>query len=98
MLVKVGSEHWLSLMARKGGKTNMSGFSDSQDCPKCGGTDTLMTYTDHKPHDYVFGECLECGFFYDTEDGQSDLETLNLARVQHNLEPLAELRQQHTPA
>ena len=55
----------------------MSGCSDSQDCPRCLGKNTLMTYTDYKPIDYISGECIRCGFIYYTKYAKSkdvDLE------------------------
>lgn len=42
----------------------MSGCSASQDCPRCEGKDTLMTYSNYKPHPIESGECVRCGFFY----------------------------------
>jgi Zn ribbon nucleic-acid-binding protein len=54
----------------------MSGSSDSQDCPRCLGKDTLMTYTEYKPMDYFSGECVRCGFIYYTKYAKSkDVDT-----------------------
>ena len=69
----------------------MSGSSDSQDCPRCGGDDTLMTYSDWRPHDYVSGTCLQCGYDYHTVTGMQTLEEVNELRLNIELEPLAEL-------
>ena len=73
----------------------MSGWSDSQDCPKCGSKDTLMTFGDHKPRDTVGGECLECGFEYHTVEGQMTLDDINIQREEiHDMEPLTKLKDQ----
>jgi hypothetical protein len=41
-------------------------------------------YSDHKPHDYVSGNCVSCGFWYQTETGFMNLEELNDARSEYN--------------
>jgi hypothetical protein len=65
----------------------MSGWSDSSICPKCGGNN-LMTSGDYKPHDNVGGECLDCGFYYYTKEGQLTQKELNKRRKDYGLEPL----------
>jgi len=70
----------------------MSGCSSSEKCPKCGSE--MSTYSDYKPHDYVSGDCLECGFYYRTEDGQLTLDEVNEEREVQDLEPLKELKKQ----
>ena len=52
----------------------------------------METYIDWKPHDWVGGQCLECGFEYYTEEGQLSLEQVNELRAERGLEPLTELR------
>ena len=70
----------------------MSGCSYDDICPECGGV--LMCYSDRKPYDYVTGDCTECGFYYLTKEGQSDLDELNEMRIEHwDMEPLEELPQ-----
>ena len=69
----------------------MSGCSSSTDCPRCDGKDTLMTYSDYKPHDCVNGECIQCGFEYYTQDVFNDLDGVNMRREELDMEPLAEL-------
>jgi len=64
----------------------MSGHSDSGNCPVCGGS--MNTYSDWKPHDYVSGECLDCGFMFYTQRGRLDLDELNEMRKDGDLEPL----------
>ena len=61
----------------------MSGHSSSDVCPECRDED-MSVYSDYKPHDYVAGSCLECGFYFYTADGQMDLEELNEAREEEN--------------
>lgn len=68
----------------------MSGSSDMAKCPECGGD--MNTYSDYKPFDTVAGDCLECGFYYYTETGQSALEGVNELRKEYELEPLKELK------
>ena len=72
----------------------MSGWSGSQDCPKCGGEDSLKTFGDYKPINIVAGECLECGFEYHTIEGQMGLEEVNWKRKYDDLEPLTQLKTQ----
>lgn len=77
----------------------MSGYGYNAPCPNCGGS--LDCYSDHKPFDYVFGQCYDCGFYYDTKSGQLTLDELNELRDQMNeeneyvgedyLQPLKEL-------
>ena len=62
----------------------MSGCSEGNvRCPQCE-NDSMNTYVDHKPHPYVEGDCLECGFYFYTADGQHPMEELNELRVQEN--------------
>jgi len=53
----------------------MSGCSYDSSCPNCGGT--TMCYSDHKPFDYVSGDCADCGFYFYTKAGYRTLEGLN---------------------
>ncbi len=67
----------------------MSGMSSSVSCNQCGGE--MNTYSDYKPHDYVSGECLDCGFCYYTEDSQMTLQEVNEQRASMDLPPLKRL-------
>lgn len=60
----------------------MSGHSYDAPCPNCGGS--MDCYSDHKPHDYVSGDCLSCGFTYYTESRQMGLRELNDLRSMRN--------------
>ena len=44
----------------------------------------MSCYSDYKPHDYVHGECVECGFSYHTITKQLSLDELNEARKEYN--------------
>lgn len=70
----------------------MSGFSGDDVCIKCNGN--MMVYSDYKPHAYVSGECLDCGFAYYTNDEQLTLQEVNELREHQELEPLKELKEQ----
>ena len=69
----------------------MSGCSGNQDCPRCGGKDALQTYSDWKPHDVTSGNCVQCGYGYDTNGYVATLAEVNEQRLELELEPLAEL-------
>ena len=69
----------------------MSGTGGSQDCPECGGKQSLMTYTDWKPYDCCCGQCLECGFTYYTAEDQMKLKEVNELRADYELKPLKKL-------
>ena len=64
----------------------MSGHSENQPCPKCRAS--MTTYSDYKPHDYVSGECLECGFAYSTVEYKLSLKEVNRMRVDQHLPKL----------
>lgn len=64
----------------------MSGNSMSNTCPNCG--KEMSTYQDYKPHDYVSGECLHCGFSYWTIAEYMSLEDLNDQRQENGMRPL----------
>ena len=53
----------------------MSGHSSSEICPICG--NSMSTYSDYKPFDQTWGECLECGFNYWTQAKQMTLKEVN---------------------
>jgi len=59
-------------------------------CYRCGGE--MNIYEDWKPHSYVSGECLECGFSYHTVETQLTLQEVNELREYQELEPLKELK------
>ena len=61
----------------------MSGHSSSDVCPECRDGD-MSVYENYKPHAYVSGNCIQCGFYFYTADGQMDLEELNEARKEEN--------------
>ena len=47
----------------------MSGHGYHTYCPVCN-DENVNAYSDHKPHPYVSGECLTCGFNYHTIRGE----------------------------
>jgi Zn ribbon nucleic-acid-binding protein len=61
----------------------MGGHTESGICPACGYED-MFTYSNYKPHDYVEGHCLECGFHYYTKTRRWTLEMLNNERKDKN--------------
>lgn len=67
----------------------MSGWSESQDCPECGGEGTLEAWGERND---VGGMCLECGYSYSTVEKQMTLEEVNEERGEVDLEPLMKLR------
>ena len=69
----------------------MSGHSYDGTCYKCGSN--MNMYEDHRPHPYVSGDCLECGFSYWTKEEQLDLDDVNNMRVDGDLEPLDKLKE-----
>ena len=66
----------------------MSGCSSQEVCPICG--KPMITYSDYKPFDNVFEECLNCGFTYYTKIEQLSLEELNERRKEKGLKPLTQ--------
>ena len=71
----------------------MSGCSYDEKCPECGAN--MSCYSDYKPHNFVSGDCTECGFYYRTVDGQMTLEEVNHIRVEIlDWEPLERLPQE----
>ena len=60
----------------------MSGNSYGSVCPNC--NENMNVYEDHKPHPYVSGDCLYCGFYLDTKTNQLTLEELNEQRYEYN--------------
>jgi len=62
----------------------VSGTNSEEDCPRCGGIGTLMAYSDYKPHDYVCGVCLSCGFQYWTQRGILNKAELKEAREDYD--------------
>ena len=61
----------------------MSGSTERDTCPECG-DGNMTVYSDYKPHSIVGGNCMQCGFYFYTADGQMDLEELNEAREEEN--------------
>ena len=60
----------------------MSGTSYDNPCPNCGSD--MQCYSDRKPVDITSGQCLECGFYYNTDFKQMSLKELNCERKQWN--------------
>jgi hypothetical protein len=54
----------------------------------------MACYYDWKPHDTVSGQCLECGFSYDTKEAQMSLKRVNRLRAEADLPPLTKLKPQ----
>jgi len=72
----------------------MSSSSYSEDCGKCGGKESLMISESNNPHS-LSGECIECGYAFWTERGQTSLEGVNDVRVDiYQLKPLIKLKKQ----
>ena len=67
----------------------MSGYSESQDCPRCDSKDSLEASIDCND---VSGTCLECGYEYHTVHSVLDLETVNEERMEMEVELLKELK------
>ncbi len=72
----------------------MGTWNDSQDCPKCGAVEALMTCGTNRPYDQNSGECIECGFYFCTKEGQFSLDELNERRAEWGHEPLNALPKQ----
>lgn len=70
----------------------MSGHSDTTNCPNCG--EVAGRYTDHKPFDYTSIECLQCGLLINPVVTYRNLEELNEARIENELDPITELPEQ----
>lgn len=62
----------------------MSSHSYTEVCPVCNGE--LETNTSNRPFDQSYGECLKCGFGYNTVVFRHDLETLNELRAERNFD------------
>ena len=58
----------------------MSGYSGSTFCPNCGDEDAEL-YTDRKPFDYIYIQCLECGLVISPKLEYMDLDELNQSRL-----------------
>lgn len=70
----------------------MSGTSYSSSCPKCSGT--MQSYSDWKPFDTVSHECLDCGFYVYTAEGQYTLEEVNDLRLDTGMKKMKKLKKQ----
>ena len=53
----------------------MSGHSYDSQCPKC--SNTMDSYSDHKPYEFTEHQCYYCGFYTTSTEGRYDLEELN---------------------
>ena len=60
----------------------MSGYNYENPCPNC--SEPMNCYSDRKPFDTSNGECLNCGFCYQTKPMQMSLDELNLLRQDYN--------------
>jgi len=67
----------------------MSGYSETQDCPRCGSKESLEASIDR---DEVSGECLECGYEYHTAFSVLTLDEVNDERGNCEMGPLKELK------
>lgn len=67
----------------------MSGGMGEGMCPLCDGQ--MLTSFETRPHDFVTGICLRCGYCFWTEPGVSDLRQVNAERENRDLEPLTKL-------
>lgn len=63
----------------------MSGYSESINCPRCGGEETLEHSIDNSSVD---GFCINCGYWYRTIEGVTSLNELNEERKGVNLPEL----------
>jgi Zn ribbon nucleic-acid-binding protein len=70
----------------------MSGSSQTSQCPNC--ENEMDTYVDWKPYDMVSGECLECGFSFNTRAEYMDLEDVNSLREDRDMPKLNQLPEQ----
>lgn len=52
----------------------------------------MMCSSDHKPHEVVSGECLDCGYSYGTAVHQMTLKEMNQRRADFDMEPIKQLR------
>jgi len=68
----------------------MSGGSGESMCPLCDGL--MLTGFETKPHDFVTGICMECGYCYWTEPGVAGLKKINAEREVLGLGPVKELK------
>lgn len=68
----------------------MSGSSDQEKCPFCEGA--MEVSSDWKPHDFVSGECLECGYLYYMKTGQMSLKEVNEIRKDRELKPIKQFK------
>lgn len=59
-------------------------------CPLCDGQ--MLTSFETRPHDFVWGVCLECGYCYWTEPEVISLERLNVERENQDLKLLKQLK------
>jgi hypothetical protein len=67
----------------------MSGGMGEGMCPLCNGK--MLTSFETRPHDFVTGICLHCGYCFWTELGVADLRQVNAERKNEDLEPLTKL-------
>jgi len=64
----------------------MSGASYVTMCPECG-KETLVAYSDYKPHDIVSGYCVNCGFGYYTKEEKLSKKELREQQKAYGFNP-----------
>lgn len=63
-------------------------------CPNCNNMDHFSVGSEESPYLQSFGQCLECGFEFETTHSYMKLENLNYLREREGLEVLTELPEQ----
>tara|TARA_R110000744_G_scaffold340124_1_gene445296 strand:+ start:259 stop:480 length:222 start_codon:yes stop_codon:yes gene_type:complete len=71
----------------------MSSNSYNDICPKCGG-DQYSINQETRPLS-MSSECLDCGFYMFSKEGQSTLEELNEIRQQFDMSELKKLKEKN---
>ncbi len=69
----------------------MSGESFTEDCPRCGGEQTLYGSRDWKPYDQISATCINCGFRISTITEIATLLEVNETREELEFTPIEEL-------
>ncbi len=68
----------------------MSGWSESETCPRCGVEGALEAFGDRYE---VGGNCLECGYSYGIKSSIMPLENVNVLRTMAGMQPLEKFRE-----
>jgi len=69
----------------------MSSETYTRLCSQCGSE--IEAFYENRPHEFVNGECLECGFFYYTVEDRLSLRDVNWRRKQSGLKSLKRLKE-----